>query len=311
MTTSESDRSTARRTLLRRAAVTGSAAVAGTAVTAANAAPAAAANGEPLTIGLPNQGSAATTLRTAAPDGACALTLQNRTGAPLQVQRKSNYQDVAGGVISTVKGLGVLATDANGNVRTYEAHTTANSTMLVPIPPTRILDTRSSAGRARLLEGAQRIDSQGRAAAETLLVVHLRDIVEYGDGLFGNVTVAKTAKGGFATVFGRGDLPNASTINWWSAGQLLSNGVLTQLGGYETVNGEYYEDVVAIYVQKSAAAVILDVTGLLVWHPDAAVINDPEGDRTGRAAGSGTADVRAREIRTAAERADRKVRTGV
>lgn len=178
--------------------------------------------------------------------------------------------------------------------------------MLVPIPPTRVLDTRSAAGRARLLEGANQIDSQGRAVAGAWLLVHLDGIVNYGDGLIGNVTVAKTEKGGFATVYGRGAAPGASTINWWGAGQLLSNGVITQVGAWSTANGDYYPDTVAIWVQKSATAVILDVTGLLVFHPESAVVNNPKG----LTADSGTSGVRADVIKTNAERGDREVGSG-
>ncbi|MGS2617631.1 hypothetical protein ACVCAH_24365 [Micromonospora sp. LZ34] len=311
MTSSEPERSASRRSLLRRAAVTGGAAVAATAVTAANASPAAAAPGDPAVIGLENTGSDGTTLTGSATGGQATLALKNATGAPLHLARTAVTSPQAGGVYSTTAGLGVAGkADGAGAVPRHEVHTTANSTMLVPIPPTRILDTRSATGRARLIEGAGLIDSQGRALAGSFLVVHLDGIALYADGMLGNITVAKTEKGGFATVFGYGDRPNASTINWWSAGQLLSNGVITQLGAYETVNGDYYPDVVAIYVQATTA-VILDVTGLLVWHPDSAVINNPKtAARTALAAESDTPQVRVRELKARAERGDREVRTG-
>ncbi|MEH0845885.1 hypothetical protein V6U81_26235 [Micromonospora sp. CPCC 205711] len=310
MTSSEPDRSASRRTLLRRAAVTGGAAVAATAVTAANATPAAAATGDPVVLGGTTTGTLHTSVTSAAEGGAATLALQNTTGATLQLTRRTPTYGWGGGLISTADGLGVQQV-VNSAVVQHETLTTANATMLVPIPPTRVLDSRSAAGRARLLEGANRVDSQGRVLPDTLLVVHLRDIVDYGDGLMGNVTVANTARGGFATVWGRGELPTASTINWWGAGQLLSNGVISQLGAYETDAGEYYEDVVAIWVAVGATAVILDVTGLLVFHPDSAVINNVKavsGDRL--AADSGTSGVRAQVIKEAAERGDREVRTG-
>ncbi|WP_165945874.1 hypothetical protein, partial [Micromonospora sp. KC606] len=164
--------------------------------------------------------------------------------------------------------------------------------------PTRVLDTRTPAGRARLLAGAGAIDSRGRAVADAWLLVHLDGIVRYGDGMFGNITVANTEKGGFATVYGGGSAPTASTINWWTAGQLLSNGVITQLGWHS----ERYPDVVAVWVQRSASAVILDVTGLLVYHPESAVINNPK-----RLAGSAEGDVRADALRARAARGDRRV----
>ncbi|SCE97510.1 hypothetical protein GA0074696_1992 [Micromonospora purpureochromogenes] len=297
--TSESDRAASRRTLLRRAAVTGGAAVAATAATAVNAAPASAAVGDPVLIGQPNAGGT-TTVTSAAPGGAATLALKNATGVTLELKMADSHSltPPAGSLTAYANGLNV----SNGNGG-YTSFTTANATMLVPIPPTRVLDTRTAAGRARLLEGAGQIDSQGRAVAGAWLLVHLAGIVEYGDGLIGNVTVAKTEKGGFATVYGRGDAPGASTINWWGAGQLLSNGVITQVSAWSTADGEYYPDTVAIWVQKSATAVILDVTGLLVFHPESAVINNPKG----LTAGSGTSGVRADVIKASAERADREV----
>ncbi|WFE94265.1 hypothetical protein [Micromonospora sp. WMMD987] len=264
----------------------------------------AVAPGEPVVIGVPNS-PGVTTVTSATPDGAATLALRNPTGATLELTqaagRRSGELDV--GVVGVDPG-GLYVGDGSSGGHT--AYSTANATMLVPVPPTRILDTRSAAGRSRLLEGAARIDARGRVLAETLLVVHLRDLVEYGDGMLGNITVADTTRGGFATVWGTGSLPTASTVNWWTAGQLLSNGVITQLGDYETVDGDHYPDVVGIYLQKSAAAVVLDVTGLLVHHPESAVGTPPGPFRT--TAGSAGPRARARAIRQAAERGGREVR---
>ncbi|SCG63708.1 hypothetical protein [Micromonospora halophytica] len=259
-----SDRSTSRRTLLRRAAVTGGAAVAATAATATPA----AASGTPVKLGETNQGGT-TTVRSAAPNGGATLVLRNPDGPTLRLGvpgATGGPAAPAGTVAPSPYGLSV----SDGSTR-HTTLTTANATMLVPIPPTRVLDTRSSAGRARLVQGADRIDAQGRALAETELVVTLAGIGYDIEGLIGNVTVTKTEKGGFATVWGGGVLPSASTINWWTAGQLLSNGVITQV----MASGEE-PDVVRIRLQKSAAAVILDVTGLLVAHPEYVSINNPK-----------------------------------
>ncbi|MFF5171679.1 hypothetical protein ACFY3U_03470 [Micromonospora sp. NPDC000089] len=307
MTSSESDRAASRRTVLRRAAVTGGAAVAATAATAVDAAPASAAAGDPVTIGLSNAGVTPTTITSAAPDGAATLALRNDTGATLQLTDSNSWQLQNPRGCIGVSPSGLFVNNGNGANSVFS---TANATMLVPVPPTRILDSRSAAGRARLLEGGARIDARGRVLAETMLVVHLADIVEYGDGMLGNITVADTERAGFATVWGTGDLPTSSTINWWTTGQLLSNGVITQLGDYSTVGGDYYPDTVAIYVQKSATAVILDVTGLLVFHPESAVINNPKAASGARlAADSGGRAARAQAIKRAAESGNRAVRT--
>ncbi|MGB2572329.1 hypothetical protein ACPFP2_28375 [Micromonospora citrea] len=264
-----SDRSTSRRTLLRRAAVTGGAAVAATAATAT---PAAAAD-TPVKVGETNQGGT-TTVRSAAASGGATLVLRNPAGPTLRLGvagATDGPAAPAGTVALGPRGLSV----SDGSTR-YTALTTGTATMLVPIPPTRVLDTRTVEGRARLAEGADRIDAQGRALAESELVVSLLGLGYDIEGMIGNVTVAKTEKGGFATVWGGGPLPSASTINWWTAGQLLSNGVISQVmaSGEET-------DVVRVRVQRSAAAVILDVTGLLVAHPAYASINNPKTATTG------------------------------
>ncbi|WP_446210944.1 hypothetical protein [Micromonospora sp. IBSANI012] len=256
-----------------------------------------------MALGLVNTGSDETAVVAFVPDRSATLVLKNDTGPALHLKRKAVTSDRAGAFYPTETGFSVVGSDSTGTEHHYGALTTANATMLVPIPPTRVLDTRSAAGRTRLLEGGNQIDSQGRAVAGAWLLVHLDGIVNYGDGLIGNVTVAKTEKGGFATVYGRGAAPDASTINWWGAGQLLSNGVITQLGAWSTANGDYYPDTVAIWVQKSASAIILDVTGLLVFHPESAVINNPKG----LTARTGTSGVRADAIKASAERASREV----
>ncbi|QDY10097.1 hypothetical protein FJK98_25500 [Micromonospora sp. HM134] len=259
------------------------------------------ATGDPVVLGGTTTGTAHTTVTSAADGGAATLALANSAGgATLRLTRRPPGPGCDGGLVSTAAGLGVQRV-VDGAVVQHETLTTANATMLVPIPPIRVLDSRSAAGRARLLEGVGRVDPRGRVLADTLLVVHLGGVVAYGDGLMGNVTVADTARAGYATVWGRGALPTASTINWWDVGQLLSNGVISQLGGYETVDGDYHPDVVAVWVAAGAAAVILDVTGLLVYHPDS-VLAGASGGRPG------AAGARARTIRAAAGRGGR---TGV
>ncbi|SCL17254.1 hypothetical protein GA0070616_1236 [Micromonospora nigra] len=298
MPSSEPDRRASRRGLLRRAAVTGGAAVAATtAASALDAAPAAAATDGAVALGLPNQATTWTQL-TAAVEGGATLALKNPTGAPLHLGRRPSYVGWGGSVVSTPAGLGVHRV-VDGTVERHEVHTTANSTMLVPIRPTRILDTRSSAGRARLIEG--QFDAQGRAVAGTYLLVHLDGIVDGGDGMLGNITVAKTTKGGFATVYGRGNRPTASTINWWAADQVLANAFITQI--------DPWQNTVGVYVQATTA-VILDVTGLLVYAPESVVINNPHGAGRAAAADPQTRAVRTREVKATAQRIAAKEQAG-
>ncbi|WP_207922898.1 hypothetical protein, partial [Micromonospora sp. KC606] len=129
MTTSEPERVASRRTLLRRAAVTGGAAVAATAATGLAAAPASASAGDPLLIGQSNTGGA-TTITSAAPDGAATLALRNATGATLQLTDGNSFDPGApsGAISVNATGLGVRS--GNGGQRAFS---TANATMLVPV----------------------------------------------------------------------------------------------------------------------------------------------------------------------------------
>ncbi|GAB3158756.1 hypothetical protein GCM10027290_62490 [Micromonospora sonneratiae] len=290
MTSSETENVVPRRGVLRTAATATGAAVAATvAVTAATAAPASASNGDPVKLGQENAGTGRTTLRSAAPGGASTLEVANPDGVHLRLQPGGNTSTVPGAFLPTFGGFSIVGTDpGTGAVQQRHAFTAQNATMPVPVPPTRVLDTRTAAGRSRLLAGQDEIDSSGRAIANAFLVVHLGGIVEYGDGLLGNITVANTAGAGFATVWGRGETPTSSTINWWAAGQLLSNGYMTQIGPWD----ETYPDVVAIYV-KSPTVVILDVTALLVYVPEQSLI----GSTALRSASAGARQQRLEQVR--------------
>ncbi|MFC7545348.1 hypothetical protein [Plantactinospora sp. GCM10030261] len=261
---STSEEGASRRAMLRTAAVAGGAALAATTtVTAVTAAPAAAADGDPVKLAQLNDGTSTTTLRAAAGDGA-TLSVANPDGATLRLSRGSVVSAVPGALHPTVDGLSVVGTDAQGNARRHSLLTTASASMPVPIAPTRVLDTRTSAGRAHLVEGAGDIDRYGRAVADSFMVVSLRHLVEYGYGVLANITVASTVTGGFGKVW-VGPYPEASTINWWTGGQILSNAVISPLGWYDK-NGVIYQDIIAISV-SSPAAVIFDVTGFLVSSP--------------------------------------------
>jgi hypothetical protein len=305
MTLPEPEPSVSRRTLLRRAAVTGGAAVAATAAaTAATAAPASATSGGPLLLSEDNQASGETAIWAGGP-GATLVLRNDHEGPQLRLEPQPVTDPDWASIHSTTAGLAHVVRAPDGGVRSAEVLTTANATMLVPIRPTRVLDTRTAAGRSRLIGGASKIDAAGRAGAGSWLLIDLDGIVEHGDGLLGNITVADTQRAGFATVYGRGSTePAASTINWWAAGQILSNGVITQIGPYENGTGSW-SDTVAIWV-TSPAVVILDVTGLLVFHPQSAVINNPKG----LTAGSEASAVRAEVIRASARRAPLEVRAG-
>ncbi|MEV4533312.1 hypothetical protein AB0J82_05715 [Asanoa sp. NPDC049518] len=222
-------------------------------------------DGDPLLAGQVNT-SRSTTIRSAGPEP--TLTLDNDQGPALRLVPSSDYEFTPGpGTLAPNQtGLTVTHTVGEGKpTATTNILSSGNGYMPVATPPTRVLDTRTAAGRARLIDGRGDIDSQGRAVGGAFFVINLGGLVRSAQGLFATVTATKTAGSGYATVWGTGEWPGTSTLNWWDKGQVLSNGVLSECGWYE-VNGTTYNDVVAVYV-SAPAGIVLDVTGFLVPDP--------------------------------------------
>ncbi|MEV4621059.1 hypothetical protein AB0J74_20405 [Asanoa sp. NPDC049573] len=222
-------------------------------------------NGDPLLAGQVNT-SPTTTIRSASTEP--TLTLANENGPALRLVTGNDYTIVAEPGTVAPNHIGLRVSFAEWEVpweTTTNILNNGNALMPVAVPPTRVLDTRNAAGRDRLIDGRSDIDAQGRAVGGAFLVVDVGGLVSEAQGLFATVTVTKTASSGYATVWGTGQWPRTSTINWWDKGQVLSNGVLSQCGWYD-VNGKQYNTVVAVYV-SAAAAIVLDVTGFLVGDP--------------------------------------------
>jgi hypothetical protein len=266
-----------RRRLLRRA---GLAATGGVAAAAAVATPAAANPGDNVILGQSNDsGTFPTGLEQNSGDVA-TLSLTNTTGATLQLVPTNDNN------LPTSEAIGLLAVDSTGDLSVVADFGTTTpelfatvvyssrwAAMTEPTKPTRVLDTRNPAQRVSIVAGANAIDSAGRVKAGSTIVVSLDAYVSLGSAVHANVTVAQTAGAGFITVWGTGPRPNASSLNFFGANQILSNSVLSPLGTFGM-----FQSVVAIFAQQTTA-IIMDVTAFDVggpWQVQAALLASPD-----------------------------------
>jgi hypothetical protein len=249
-------------------------------------------DGDPILAGQVNT-SRSTTIRSAGTDP--TLTLANDAGPALRLVPGPEYTfyPAPGTLAPNHTGLTVThVVPGSQHTATTNILGSGNALMPVATPPTRVLDTRTAAGRSRLIDGRSDIDSQGRAIRGAFLVVDLGGLVHNAQGLFATVTATKTTSSGYATVWGTGEWPRTSTINWWDHGQVISNGVLSECGWYE-VNGTRYNDIVALYV-SAPAGIVLDVTGFLVTDPLLVTTATPMSDAAAGARTTSGATVPAR-----------------
>ena len=114
---------------------------------------------------------------------------------------------------------------------------------LVPLSPTRVLDTRTGLG-----------NSAGKTRGNSTIVLTLASGLVPDDvvAVALNVTVTEAAGAGFVTVFPGGTTrPATSNLNATFAGETVANAVVSKLGAGRTI---------ALYSQPSAHLVV-DVTG--------------------------------------------------
>ncbi|MGB2572330.1 hypothetical protein ACPFP2_28380 [Micromonospora citrea] len=266
----DSDHDPKRRRLLRRAAtVAVGGAGAGVAAAVGLPGPAQAAPGDDLVLGTTNDaGTASTTLLHDA--GQPPLHLANSSGAPLRlVPGTPAHPDLISAAPGTVavdqeRGMYVRGPDTgtSGYVWTSEWATTS-----VAVPPTRVLDTRDVNLRRNLVSGA--LDANGRLQPGMPVVLALDAYVRDGYAVKGNVTVVGMTGAGVLTVWGSGARPATSTVNWSTAGTILSNFLFSQLGAFGS-----FRSVLTLQATASPTHVIVDMTSLLVGHPHQVLLKD-------------------------------------
>ncbi|MEV4535630.1 hypothetical protein AB0J82_17550 [Asanoa sp. NPDC049518] len=277
MSTETPDSSLGRRRLLRRAGTVAAGVVGAGAVSAAVAAPAQASPGDPVVQGI-NTGEGTDPM----------VTLENLEGPALNL--------APSGEIAPDAPVGSLRVDGAGNIWTLAVpglpemvHTSFTATQLVPIIPQRVLDTRSAAGRAYVINQAGNFDSAGRLLAGKTIHLYIGDLAFNAVALHGNLTVTGALSDGYLTMWpGGAARPATSVINYAASTKLtaLANHVVSGIGS----NGDT-PDVVSIFNSGNAAHVLLDISAFtIIWgfggvNPDAMALSAaPSAARASKAA---------------------------
>jgi hypothetical protein len=135
-------------------------------------------------------------------------------------------------------------------------HTDANANVYAPLAaPNRILDTRTVAGRAHIVNPSGNLDSSGRLLKGHTIFINLDSLVFFGEAVFANVTVTGMAGAGFLTIWsGATARPPASTINFTNV--TIANFLVSGVAAHSTT----VLNAVAIYA-ATTTQVILDVAG--------------------------------------------------
>ncbi|MCO1596325.1 hypothetical protein M8C17_14275 [Micromonospora sp. RHAY321] len=273
--TEHEDKTVNRRRLLRRAG-TVAAGVAGTTVVgAAVAGPAQADPGQAVLQGAANNAGATTTALTSTGAGA-TLRLENTSTTTVDgtvFARPSLQLTPRGNVLNPASEAGSIGMDTDGNIQVVAefggykyleyVHTTGNSNQIVPITPQRLVDTRSAASRARIVNASSTtLDSSGRLRDGQTIHIDLSDFVNFGDALFGNLTVTTAVAGGFVQIFpfGAPRPANFSTINYLT-NQVLSNSFMSGIGYEDVENG--LTDAISVYAARTTH-IIIDVVAFVI-----------------------------------------------
>ncbi|HEX8092368.1 hypothetical protein [Jatrophihabitans sp.] len=240
-----------RRALLRASGVAaGIAGIGGLAAAQATAADAAA--GDPLRIGRINDGgtSPSTTL-VSAENGPTMILVMDGTGPTLRVLPRESTEplSVGSGDLINVDGDLRFAHRDGGAWSIFNSY---NATVLVPVRPTRIVDTRTAAGRANLIDPWQHIDTEGRLMGGHTIDINLTRHVFRGTAVFANLTVTDPLADGYLTLWPMETRPGTSMLNYL-AGQTVANFTVTGLNS----------DTMRLYTQRTTH-VLLDVVAFAV-----------------------------------------------
>jgi hypothetical protein len=277
----EPARTVGRRRLLRRAggvaAGVGAAAVVGATVTPS---PASAAAGGSLVLGQSNDAGTAATGLTAAKGTSGTLALAN-TAAPATDKddfdlvgpqlrlvppaasanlQKTAYDEVGSVGVTNDGTMWLVAEEGYADW----VYTTFTANQLTPITPTRILDTRTAAGRAFIINASGNLDSTGHLLGGHSIQVDLGALVYFGTAVHANLTVIFPQGTGFATLMPGAQpivgQPTTSNLNF-TPNVVTQNFALTAID----VVGDN-TDVVKIY-SSHLTHVVLDVFAFTVNSP--------------------------------------------
>jgi hypothetical protein len=127
------------------------------------------------------------------------------------------------------------------------------------VTPIRVLDTRTTAGRANVINPSGNLGSGGLLAKKTIYI-NLDNLVYFADNVIANFTATQTTGSGFLTVwYGGGTRPATSNINWTAKGVTIANLTSSVVGSYpEGSTSPTYDNVIAIFADTTTH-VLMDV----------------------------------------------------
>jgi hypothetical protein len=229
-----------------------------------------------VVMGDANDAVATATSLTSAVSTGPTFTLGNTGGvAPLNLAPVASPQTGAG-----FNGGDLVNFEGNlyygdGDFGIGFVYTEYTASQLVPIPPTRVLDTRSVAGRAHILNPGGNLDGGGKLLANHTIVVALDSLEVAAVAAFCNLTAVTPAAAGYLTLFPGGARPATSSVNFAAGSFATANFAVT---------GTSDTDTVSIYAYATSH-VVLDITAFAVGTPfqiNFAVLAGTRADETGR-----------------------------
>ena len=257
----------ARRNLIRGGAIALGAAGAAVAVEALSAGKAHAADGDPISAGVPNAATSKTTL-TMNSSSTPSLELTNGSGAALKLTPTAAAAPgtlSAGELISRPDGPEVVVDYGDGPELTYLATGFDLPPTTVAFEPFRVMDTRSAGFRAMVIRASTSswFDSSKRVKAGAWIDVPLA-AAEPGldfSAVYLNVTAIGAPARGNLTVYPTGAAtPAASNLNY-PATTSIANLCFVPPAPY----ANYW--CVRVKVNVAAAHVILDFSGAVGYFP--------------------------------------------
>lgn len=295
-----------RRAMLRRGGGVIAGAAGATAIGAVVAPSAQADPGQAVLQGEPNDAKQTSTTLTSSGTGA-SLVLQNtRSPAIAAALRLAESPGTTfegpfteGELYSLLNEFLQIHVVSGDVVSAGFVHTSATSNTLVPIDPDRVVDTRNSAGRQRIMNPSA-LDVNGRVKAGQAIKVDLSPDVQFGTAVNCNLTAVKPLAGGYLSLLPEkpSGAPATSSLNF-VAGQVIANFAVAPIGHQE--GGDY----VYIYAHQTSH-VLLDATGFVVgdWsqvignpgpHPQALAM---QAERGGTSKGASIAVVESKKAAT-------------
>jgi hypothetical protein len=260
------ERGVDRRALLRRGGVIVAATVAGAAaVDGLTAGSARAASGDDLLLGsLTNDSGTDPTAVTSAATTGPTLSLANSANNGLLGFADQTFDDFApdgAGELASLDEVLYYTFDFGpgpfGGIQPGFVYTEFVATQVQTIIPQRALDTRSGAGRARIVNSSGNIQAgTGRLLGGHTIDIDLTDYEFGATAAFCNLTAVTPTATGYMILFPGGTRPATSSINFGKSQTLANFGV----------TGTSATDTVSIF-SSVTSHVLLDITAFCVFSP--------------------------------------------